>query len=240
MGSGEGAATGLRFSRRSAEKRRMAEETISWQRMIASYVPPSAYAPRTRAALEGLGYRVVPVATRGRFMDDSWEPDLRIVDERYVDRVPPEDYLPRTPMVLLTGATPRRFSDCRVVGTVPRPAALASLFPLLQSALENTPRRTARAQTQLPGRCTYDNRRSMGAVVCLSEGGCLFRTREPMAADQPITLLFPLPLGTMISTRAHVIDQRGECVALAFDSAEPPVREAVAKYVAQRLATASA
>jgi hypothetical protein len=218
----------------------MTENATSWQRMIASYVPPRAYAPRTRAALEGLGYRIIPVATRGRFMDDSWEPSLRIVDERHVDRVPPEDYLPRTPIVLLTGDTPRRYSDCRVVGTVPRPAKLECLYPLLQRALEDTPRQAARAATLLPGRCTYDNRRSMGAVVSLSEGGCLFRTSDPLAADQPITLLFPLPLGTMISTRAHVIAQRGECVALAFDGVAPPAREAVAQYVEQRLATASA
>jgi hypothetical protein len=218
----------------------MAEDAIRWRRLIASYVPPRAYASRTRAALEGLGYRIIPVATRGRFMDDSWEPSLRIVDERHIDRVPPEDYLPRTPMVLLTGDTPRRYSDCRVVGTVPRPAKLEYLYPLLQSALENTPRHAPRATTVLPGRCTYDDRRSVGAVVSLSEGGCLFRTSDALAADQSITLLFPLPLGTMISTRAHVIAQRGECVALAFDDVEPPAREAVAQYVEQRLATASA
>ena len=94
--------------------------------------------------------------------------------------------------------------------------------------------------TQLPGRCTYDNRRSVGAVVSLSEGGCLFRTREPMAIDSPITLVFPLPLGTMVSTPVHVIGQRNECVALAFDGPETPIREAVAQYVEHRLATANA
>lgn len=218
----------------------MAGKATLWHRTIASFVPPRSYAPRTRAALEGLGYRIVPVATRGRFTDDSWEPDLRIVDERHVGRVPPEDYLPRTPMILLTGETPLHFGDCRVVGTAPRPAKLEALYPLLQSALENTPRRSARAMTQLPGRCTYDNRRSVGAVVSLSEGGCLFRTREPMEIDSPITLVFPLPLGTMVSTPVHVISQRNECVALAFDGAETPIREAVAQYVEQRLATLSA
>jgi len=208
--------------------------------VIASYLPPRAYSPRTRAALEGLGYRVTPVATRGRFIDDSWEPDLRIVGDRQIDRIPPEDYLPRTPIVLVTSASAPRIRDSRVVGTVHWPATLERLYPLLQSALEDTPRRMARARTQLPGRCNYDNRRSIGSVVCLSEGGCLFRTSEPMAADRPITLLFPLPLGAMISTRAHVINQRGECVALAFDGTESPVRNAVAQYVEERLATASA
>jgi hypothetical protein len=180
------------------------------------------------------------VATRGRFKDDSWEPDLRIVDERHIDRVPPEQYLPRTPIVLLTGETPLGYSDSRVIGTARRPARLEDLYPLFQKALENTPRRSARANTQLPGRCTYDNRRAMGAVISLSEGGCLFHTKAPMTVDQRILLLFPLPLGTMISTHAQVIGQRNQCVALAFDGVEPPVREAVAQYVEKRLATASA
>ncbi len=48
------------------------KSTAQHQRRIASYVPPQAYAPRVRAALEGLGYQIIPVATRGRFEDDSW------------------------------------------------------------------------------------------------------------------------------------------------------------------------
>ena len=131
------------------------------------------------------------------------------------------------------------YSDSRVVGTARRPARLEDLYPLLQKALENTPRLSARASTQLPGRCTYDDRRAMGAVISLSEGGCLFRTKAPMVVDQLIQLLFPLPLGTMISTHAQVIGQRDHCVALAFDGTEPPVREAVAQYVEQRLAIAN-
>ena len=149
-----GRSIGLRFLVVVAERRAVMEDTTSWHRIIASYVPPASFGIRTRVALEGLGYRVVAAATRGQFNDDSWDPDLRIVDERHIERVPPEDFLPRTPMILLTGESPLRYCDRRVIGSVTRPATLESLYPLLQRALEDTPRGAARIPTQLPGRCT--------------------------------------------------------------------------------------
>lgn len=215
----------------------MKKTTAQHQRRIASYVPPQAYAPRVRAALEGLGYEIIPVATRGRFEDDSWEPHLRIVDERHISRIPVEDYLPRTPVLLLAGGDRVASRDRRVVGIVTRPATLTDLYPILQRALEETPRIAARALTELPGRCTYSDRRWMGAVVSLSEKGCLFRTSEKLQKDQRLNLLFPLPLGQMVTARARVIDQRGQSVGMVFDYMAPPIREAVARYVEGRLAT---
>lgn len=210
---------------------------MSWRRIIASYVPPTAYASRTRPALEGLGYRIIPAATRGRFDDDSWEPDVRIVDERHIDRIPEERYLPRTPVVLLTGSRPVRCQDPRAVGSVKRPAELGELYPLLQRALEDTPRRSARTPTQLPARCTYADRRWMGAVLSLSKDGCLFRTSEAMEPGMELSLLFPLPMGRMISTRAQVIRRLGENVGMRFKSPSPVLSEAVGEYIESRLAT---
>jgi hypothetical protein len=212
--------------------------TAQHQRRIASYVPPQAYAPRVRAALEGLGYQIIPVATRGRFEDDSWEPHLRIVDERHIGRLPAEDYLPRTPVLLLTGRRGQVASrDRRVVGTVPQPALLSDLYPILQRALEDTPRIAARAPTEIPGRCTQSDRRWMGAIVSLSEKGCLFQTSESLAMDQRMNLVFPLPLGQIVTARARVIGQQGQSVGLVFDHMAPPIREAVAHYIEGRLAT---
>ncbi len=215
----------------------MKKSTTRHQQRIASYVPPQAYAPRVRAALEGLGYRIIPAATRGRFEDDSWEPDLRIADERHLDRIPAEDYLPRVPVVLLTGGVRVTWRDRRVVGTVSRPATLEDLYPLLQRALEDTPRTAARAPTELPGRCTQSDRRWMGAIVSLSEKGCLFQTSESLAINQQLNLLFPLPMGQMITARARIIGQQGSSVGMVFDDIAPPLREAVAHYVEGRLAT---
>ena len=215
----------------------MKKSTTRHQRRIASYVPPQAYAPRVRAALENLGYQIIPGVTRGRFKDDSWEADLRIADERHIDRIAAEDYLPRTPVVLLTGKARVAWQDRRVVGSVPRPATLKDLYPVLQRALEDTPRAAARAPTELPGRCTQSDRRWMGAVVWLSERGCLFQTNKSLATDQPLNLLFPLPMGQMVTARARVIGQQGSSVAMVFDDMAPRVREAVAHYVEGRLAT---
>jgi hypothetical protein len=207
-------------------------------RIIASYVSPHAFAPRTRAALVGLGYRVVAASTRGRFDDDSWQPDLRIVDDRHFEKLPVEEYLPRTPVIVLSGARRREWRDSRVVGEITRPAGLTDLYPLIQKALEEHPRRAARAATQLPARCTRADRRWMGAIVSLSSAGCLFKTRSEMSPELDFNLLFPLPRGRMISTRARVKHCDGEQVGMSFTNPPDASRRAIAEFVAERLATA--
>lgn len=209
----------------------------SWSRVIASYVAPRSLTTRTRAALAGLGYRIVPAATRGRFDDDSWEPHIRIVDEKHIDRIPSEPYLPRIPIIRLTGPRPLPCDDPRVVGSIARPATLELLYPILQSALEEHPRRTARAATQIQARCTHADRRWIGALVSLSQEGCLFRTGEAMAKGLELNMLFPLPLGRMISTRARVVNRSGDLVGMQFTAPAGTVRNAVGEYVEGRLAT---
>jgi hypothetical protein len=77
----------------------------------------------------------------------------------------------------------------------------------------------------------------MGAVVSLSERGCLFQTSQSLETTQRLNLLFPLPMGQMVTARARVISQQGPSVAMVFDEMAPPAREAVAHYVEGRLAT---
>ncbi|MFQ5417525.1 MAG: PilZ domain-containing protein [Myxococcota bacterium] len=209
-------------------------------RIIASYASSHAFAPHTRAALAGLGYRLVPASTRGRFDDDSWQPDLRIVDARRFDRLPEERYLPRTPIIVLRGARPRKWRDARVVGEIPRPASLGDLYPLLQTALEENPRRAARAPTELPARCTRADRRWMGAILSLSAEGCLFRCAGDLGDGTDFNVLFPIPSGHMVSTRARVSRREGACVGLAFHDPPPPYREAIEEFVTTRLALSAA
>jgi hypothetical protein len=208
-------------------------------RIIATYTSSHAFAPRTRAALAGLGYRMVPVSTLGRFDDDSWQPDLRFVDAQHFDKLPEERYLPRTPIIVLRGARPRKWRDGRVVGEIPRPARLAELYPLLQIALEENPRRAARAETELPARCTRADRRWMGAIVSLSVKGCLFQTTGEMAIGSEFNVLFPLPRGRMVSTRARVSRRDRDHVGLDFQGPPTPHREAIDEFVTTRLAMAS-
>ena len=205
------------------------------RRTIASYVPPQAFAPRTRAALEGLGYRVVPAATRGRFADDSWAPDVRLVDERHLARLPAGKA--SEPIIVLCDHRRRQLDDPRVAGITQRPAEVATLYPLLQKALEKTPRRAARAPARIPARCTHADRRWTGEVLSLSETGCLFQSQSDMTRGLELNLLFPLPLGRMVSLRARVIGHHGERAGMAFPSPSPQAREAIADYVQRRLSS---
>ena len=200
---------------------------------LASYVSPRALAPGTRAALETLGYRVVPVTTRGRFGAADWTPDLRLVDERYLDRLPEDE----TPVILLGRGRGPASKDPRVIGVTPHPAEVASLYPLLQKALEPQPRSAARAPARLPARCTHADRRWTGDLVTLSESGCLVQTSCDMHAGMELNLSFPLPLGRMVSTRARVQLRREDRAALVFLSPPAQARSAIADYVQRRLAT---
>lgn len=215
------------------------DDTKPDSRTIASYVPSHAYEPRTRAALLGLGYRIVPASTMGRFDDDSWKPDLRIVDERHFDKLPVENYLPRTPIIVLTGTNRKTWRDPRVVGQIPRPASLSAIYPLIQTALEDHPRGSARATTQLPARCTRVDRRWMGAIVSLSASGCLFQTRSEMQPGLELNMLFPLPRDRMVYTRARVLHRTGNSVGIQFDDPPEASRQAIGDFVAERLAAAS-
>jgi hypothetical protein len=214
------------------------EVSRNGKRVVASYVSPHAYAPRTRAALVGLGYHVIAAATRGRFDDDHWKPDLRIVDDRHFDKLPAEDYLPQTPIIVLSGGRSRHWRDRRVVGEVSRPAGLGDLYPLLQEALEATPRRAARAPTQLPARCSRADQRWMGAITWLSSAGCLFRSASDITAEADFNLLFPLPRGRMVHTRARVKCRVGDEVGMEFHGAPERSQQAIADFVAERLAAA--
>jgi hypothetical protein len=208
------------------------------RKTLASYVSPHAFAPRTRAALVGLGYRVIAASTRGRFNDDSWKPDLRIVDDGHFEKLPEENYLPRTPVIVLTGGRRKSWRDSRVVGQLSRPAELAEIYPLIQKALEETPRQAARTPTQLPARCTHADRRCMGAILSLSTAGCLLKTSGAMAPGADFNLLFPLPRGRMVYTRARVLYRDDEWVGMSFDNPPEPSQRAIAEFVTERLATA--
>jgi hypothetical protein len=207
----------------------------SSRRTIASYVPPQAFAPRTRAALVRLGYRVVPAATRGPFDDGSWAPDVRLVDERHLARLPAGNA--SEPIIVLSDDCGREFDDPRVAGVAQRPLEVGTLYPLLQKALEKTPRRAARAPARIPARCSHADRRWTGEVLALSETGCLFQSQSEMTPGLELSLLFPLPLGRTVSLRARVIGRYAGRAGMAFSSPSPPAREAIADYVQRRLST---
>lgn len=200
---------------------------------------PRAFAPRARAALEGLGYRVVSAFAMGRFDDLSWRPTLRLVDERQYSKIPSEAQDPNTPVILMTGIRPLTIKDGRIVGGVSRPAELRDLYPLIQRAMEPTPRSVPRVRTQLAARCIRSDQRFAGNVVSLSEGGCLFRSRQTIERGAQMNLQFALPSGGgIVSARAECVHEGADGAGLRFTTAPSEVRRHIAQFVSQRLATA--
>jgi hypothetical protein len=166
----------------------MRRENTPERGCIASYVGPHALAPHTRAALEGLGYSVVPAFSMGRFEDTSWTPVIRLVDERHLPKIPAVDDDPNTPIIVLTGTRPKEIQDERVAGHVSRPAQFSDIYRILQQSLEATPRGSPRVETLLAARCSRADHRWVGNIVSLSEGGCLFRSAEPVKAGDSMNL----------------------------------------------------
>jgi len=120
------------------------------------------------------------------------------------------------------------------------PALLNFLAPLIHLGLELPLRRAARVPTHLPARFTRADQRWVGAILGLSTAGCLFRTTADLAPETDLNLLFPLPRGRMISTRARVVNRSGELVGMAFHDPPPQSRLAITDFVVERLATARA
>ena len=85
-----------------------------------------------------------------------------------------------------------------------------------------------------PARCTCANGIYFGAVISLSEGGCLFRSfSEPPASKT--RLLFTLPPNHRIEVRARMVRREGHRVALRFPETSPDVRSAIGRYVMDEL-----
>jgi hypothetical protein len=207
--------------------------TSSARRTLGSYVPSYALAPVARAALEALGYAVVPVTARGPLPDPGWRVDVRLADARVLERLPKDD----VPVILLENGGRPLPEDVRVAGSVPRPAEVATLYPILQRILEAQPRRAARAVANIPARCTRADRRWAGEVLHLSQAGCLFRTTTDLPTGVELNLSFPLPLGRMVSTRARISTRNDNGAGLDFLGMSAPTRDAIGAYVQRSLAT---
>ena len=209
---------------------------------LSCEVGPRAFAPNTRGALEALGYLLVSPQPSRSTSKTGYGTDLRLVDAVGLStESTPDEILggakdrSTAPVILFGRGDARLAADPRIVATVETPASIESLYPALQSALEPTPRQRPRSAAELPAACTGVDQRFVGAVLSLSEGGCLFRSTKAIPVDQPLQLLFPLPGERMVSTRAWVIEQNGGDVALRFENTTTRSRRAIAGYVLNQL-----
>jgi hypothetical protein len=204
---------------------------------VACYAPPGAFGPGCRSGLESLGYRLLggrPLAVALR--SDGFRPAIRVVDERLLGRVPEDPEGVRVPIILLTGRHPGRTSDPRVIGRTARPAKLALVYALLQRALEATPRRVPRVRAALPARAVCGAAGWAGAIVSLSEEGCLMRGRATATVTRPLDLWFALPEEGLIHVVAEASYQDRGHTGLVFREPSEDSRAAIADYVSQVLA----
>jgi hypothetical protein len=207
------------------------------QRLLVTHAAPEAYAPMARSILAKLGYRIVD--------PDEWPavaaelgvecPHLRLVDERSLADVEDEED-PPVPIVVLCGRHGVTGADPRIVGAIRRPAGLHEIYRLVQQVLEDTPRSTPRVPTHLAARCRRDGREWRGAVLSLSENGCLLRSPEPLLLGSRIALGFELPRSGPVELDAEIAYQLVPDLGVVFHATSPGVREAIGGYVSAALA----
>jgi len=213
------------------------EATTLPQRLLVTFAPPEAYAPMARSILAKLGYQIVepdeyPAAAAELGLE---RPHLRLVDERTLADVEMEED-PPVPIVVLCGRHGVSGVDPRIVGAIRRPAGLHEIYRLVQQVLEDTPRSTPRVPTHLAARCRSDGREWRGAVLSLSENGCLLRSPEVLLLGSRIVLGFELPRRGAIEVDAEIAYQLVPDLGVVFHATSPGVREAIGGYVTAALA----
>jgi hypothetical protein len=205
------------------------------RRLILSFALPDAYAPHVRTILGRMGYAIVS--------REEWEqselaertPELVIVDERRLAELP-ESPFERLPAILISTRGVPSLRDPRVAGATLRPAGLHALYRLLQQALEATARSSLRVPTQLAVRLRHAGREWQGALLSLSENGCLVRTPEQIALGTELEVAFALPRGGLIETRAETAYRLVADTGLVFQATPPASRRAIVRFVEQQLA----
>ncbi len=95
---------------------------------------------------------------------------------------------------------------------------------------------TPRIPTRLSARCIRAERRSIGAALSLSKGGCLLRTGEAPREGTRLDLPFALPDCGVVSTRAGWRNVRSGDAGLAFDAPPADLRHTIAHFVTCELA----
>jgi hypothetical protein len=191
-------------------------------RRIEVRVPSRDFAEGVERALGRLGYLLVPARS------GSQPPELRFVAAGRLGRVPATA---SEPVVLFGGHRSRDAEDARVIGVVRRPAELHLLYPLLQSALEEHPRAVPRIKASLPARSSRAGIDAPGAILSLSEKGCLLRSTVRLPGDGALRLQFALPRVGLIDTWAEPRNDAGRELGLLFDGLPDSSRLAIADYV---------
>jgi hypothetical protein len=212
------------------------ESTATPRAIVAIHAPARAFAPGTQTALDRLGYQLVSAEVREPGEgDDSLRPQIRIVDDRQLERIPLEANGEGVPLILLTGHRGPLASDSRAVGTVRRRAQVYDLFTLLQRALEPWPRTVPRVAAALPARCRRGNHGWAAAIRSISEKGCLLLSTERLEPDKRLSVYFTLPSEGLMQLPAQPSYVNGKRAGLVFRDASERSRSAIANFVNSQL-----
>ena len=209
-------------------------------RRIGVRILPKSLAPRVLEALRALGYTMVDFDSERVSAETKESCGLWIVDDERLGELPGPEEEPDRRILLIASARSAACADSRVFASTRRPARLGSVYEMIQSALETTPRSAPRIRTQLSARCIRGEQRSLGAVLSLSEGGCLLRTGEKLDRGSKLDLQFALPSYGLISTQAECRYARESDAGLAFSNFASDVRHTIAHFVTSQLATSDA
>jgi hypothetical protein len=197
-----------------------------YSRQIKVHVPWWDFAPGVWTALERLGYELVPARRSAE------APVARIVAAGRLSELSTEATVP---IILIGEPQSQGGDDPRVIGVVRPPAELLDLYPLLQSALEEHPRAAPRIPTSLPARSLREGVDTPGAILSLSEKGCLLRSASSLPGYGSLHLQFMLPDQGVIYTRAEPRHQAGNESGLAFQRLAAASRTAIARFVTRSL-----
>ena len=208
-------------------------EGSAHQRSIALRLSEGSVTPRVLEALRALGYVLVDEDAG----DDCRRARVWLVDGERIETLPQvtEDDDVRL-LAIVSPSEAGALTDPRIFAQTTRPGRLGAVYEMIQNALERTPRRTPRIPTRLSARCIREERRSIGALLSLSEGGCLLRTGEALRKGAKLDLQFALPDYGVISTRAVCRYMRRGDAGLAFDAPSADVRHTISHFVTCELA----
>jgi PilZ domain len=203
-------------------------------RVLLSHAGPEAFAPMTRVILGKLGYLILlPQEFESIEHLEGTRPLVRLLDERQLGELPDDG--DGVPVIVITGRHGTSGVDARIAGAVRRPAGMHELYRLIQQLTEDTPRATPRVPTHIPARCRRDGKEWRGALLSLSENGCLVRSPEPLFLGGRIQLSFELPRVGRLELEAETAYQLLPDVGMIFHATRASEREAIASYVKQSL-----
>ncbi len=203
-------------------------------RVLLSHAGPEAFAPMTRVILGKLGYLILLPQEFESIEDlEGTRPLVRLLDERQLGELPDDG--DGIPVIVITGRHGTSGADARIAGAVRRPAGMHELYRLIQQLTEDTPRATPRVPIHIPARCRRDGKEWRGALLSLSENGCLVRSPEPLSLGGRIQLSFELPRVGRLELEAETAYQLLPDVGMIFHATRASEREAIASYVKQSL-----